>query len=142
MLFGIPLPEGGLHPDIITESPVLSPDMQVLYPSIKTYRLRDERSKRFTGRITITPDGVSGLVFTDSGAAYISPAPEYGTGAHVVYYVKDIELPVALRCTVREELDRVQTNDVPGSGNPLAGDCQLRTYRSSKRYRRVHPMGR
>jgi hypothetical protein len=127
--FGIPLPEGGLHPDIITESPVLSPDMQVLYPSIKTYRLRDERSKRFTGRITITSQGVSGLVFTDSGAAYISPAPGYGAGAHVVYYVKDIELPVALRCTAGEELNRVQTNDVPGSGNPLAGDCQLRTYR-------------
>ncbi len=60
--------------------------------------------------ITITSVGVSGLVFTDSGAAYISPAPDYGAGAHVVYYVKDIGLPVALRCAVQEELSHVQTN--------------------------------
>lgn len=125
--FGIPLPEGGLHPDIILESPLLPPDMQQQYPSIRTYRLRDERSKRFTGRITITPQGVSGLIFTDSGAAYLSPAPAYGDGVHEVYYVKDIQLPQALKCLTIDQPDPVQTNDLPGS--PLAGDCQLRTYR-------------
>lgn len=127
--FGIPLPEGGMHPDIITESAILSTDMQVLYPSIKTYRLRDERTKKFTGRITITPEGVSGLIFTDSGAAWISRAPEYGEDVHIVYYVKDIELPKPLHCEVLKELNRTQTNETPGSGKPLGGDCQLRTYR-------------
>lgn len=127
--FGIPLPEGGLHPDIITESPVLSPDLQAAFPSVKTYRLRDERTKKFTGRITVTPEGVDGLIFTDSGAAYISRAPEYGADVHSVYYVKDIELPKPLRCDVLEELNRTQTHETPGSGTPLGGDCQLRTYR-------------
>lgn len=125
--FGIPLPEGGMHPDIISESPLLPPDMQQQYPSIRTYRLRDEKSKRFTGRITITPDGVSGLLFTDSGAAYLSPAPQYGAGIHEVYYVKDIQLQQALKCLTIDQPDPVRTNDLPGS--PLAGDCQLRTYR-------------
>lgn len=127
--FGIPLPEGGLHQDIITESPVLTPEMQTLYPSIKTYRLRDERTKKFTGRITITPDGVSGLIFTDSGAAYISRAPEYGAEAHVVYYVKDIQLPATIRCDVLDELIKTEVNDAGGTGPTPGGDCQLRTYR-------------
>lgn len=125
--FSIPLPEGGIQSNVIVESPILSRELQAQHPSVKTYQLRTAVGKRFSGRLTMTPAGITGLVFTDSGAAYITPFGSEQDGVHMVYYVKDVKVKTPVQCAVKDELASMQLDGQ--QMGMLAGDCQLRTFR-------------
>jgi reprolysin-like metallo-peptidase family M12B/type IX secretion system substrate protein len=124
----LPLPISGQSlSSAFTESPVLSDALAKQLNNFKTYELKDPVTHSLQGRLTITPQGVTGLIFTDNGSAYISPvSPEY-PDVHMVYYVKDIPLTQPTLCGVKEILEgkgannRIQTT--------LAGDCMMRNYR-------------
>ncbi len=122
--FPIPLPDGSMLKTSITESPILSPELQVQLTTVKTYELTDPVTHTLQGRITITPDGITGLLFTATGSVYISPLGKDYPDLHMVYYVKDVPVTSPLLCGVKDEV----ANGQRGS-SVLAGDCQLRTYR-------------
>jgi hypothetical protein len=124
----VPLPAVGQSlSSAFTESPVLSNALAQQLTDFKTYELKDPVTRRLQGRLTITSQGVTGLIFTDNGSAYISPVSPAYPDVHMVYYVKDIPFTQPSLCGVKEVLEgkgagnRVQTT--------LAGDCQLRNYR-------------
>jgi hypothetical protein len=124
----VPLPVNGQSvSSAFTESPVLSDALAKQLTNFKTYELKDPVTQSLQGRLTITPQGVTGLIFTENGSAYINPvSPDY-PDVHMVYYIKDIPLTQPTLCGVKELLNG------SGAGNrmqtTLAGDCRLRNYR-------------
>jgi len=124
----LPLPVAGQSlSSAFTESPVLSDALAKQLTNFKTYELKDPVTNSMQGRLTITPQGVTGLIFTKNGSAYISPVnPDY-PDVHMVYYVKDIPLTQPTQCGVKELIDGT------GAGNRVqaiqAGDCRLRNYK-------------
>jgi len=123
-LFAIPHPDGRVTNAAIVESSVLSPQLQQQLSNFRTYRLTDPVTRSQMGRITVTPRGISALLFTDKGSVYITPLGDAYPDIHLVYYIKDLKTKQKITCGV---------NDVALGGlqpaAPLAGDCQLRTYR-------------
>ncbi|MGB3542863.1 reprolysin-like metallopeptidase [Rubrivirga sp.] len=65
----IPLPEGGVLEVVAVESPVLAPGLQARFPSIRTYAVAGSAS----GRIAVTPHGVSGVVYLPGGPVAFDP---------------------------------------------------------------------
>ena len=124
----VPLPIAGQSlSSAFTESPVLSDALAKQLTGFKTYELADPVTHNLQGRLTITSQGVTGLIFTKKGSAYISPVnPDY-PDVHMVYYVKDIPLKQPIQCGVKELIDG------NGAGNRVqaiqAGDCRLRNYK-------------
>ena len=121
--FEIPLPGGSNMSGAFTEAPILSAQLQQQYQYIKTYRLTEAITKNQLGRITITPAGVSGLLFTNNGSVYISPLGNEYPDVHMVYYIKDLKTTRQVHCALKEDIANLQ----PAA--PNAGDCQLRIFR-------------
>jgi hypothetical protein len=125
----LPLPAAGqLLATAFTESPILSDELSKQLTGFKTYELKDPGTNALQGRLTITSQGVTGLIFTDQGSAYISPvSPDY-PDVHMVYYVKDIPVTQPTQCGVK---DLVAGTNGAGArvATVLASDCQLRNYR-------------
>ena len=79
----VPLPDGGVLEVDAVEAPVLAAGLQARYPSIRTYVL----SGAATGRIAVTPHGVSGLVHGPGGAVAFDPVGPGGAADAEVYAV-------------------------------------------------------
>jgi hypothetical protein len=125
----LPLPVAGQSlASAFTESPILSNELTTQMTGFKTYELKDPATNSLQGRLTITSQGVTGLILTDKGSAYISPvSPDY-PDVHVVYYVKDLPITQPSQCGVKDLV--AGTNNAGARvSSVLASDCQLRNYR-------------
>jgi hypothetical protein len=122
--FSMPLPEGKQLASKFFESPIMSRQLQRVIPGVKTYELTDAGGSSL-GRLTMAPEGITGLLFTDKGAVYISPAGKEYPDVHMVYYIKDVKSTNPVVCAVKE---KVEALDKPNA-RVTAGDCQMRTYR-------------
>jgi hypothetical protein len=111
-----------------TESPILSDALAKQMTGFKTYELKDPVTHGLQGRLSVTAQGVTGLIFTEKGSAYIYPVSPNYPDVHMVYYVKDIPFTLPLLCGTKGEVAAGKSNS--GSRVQAAvGDCQLRTYR-------------
>lgn len=122
----LPLPVSGQSlSSAFTESPVLSDALIKQLTGLKTYELKDPVTHGLQGRLTITAQGITGLIFTARGSAYINPLGADQPGVHMIYYVKDIPVAQPLLCGVKEIVE--------GTANRVeavqAGDCRLRNYK-------------
>ena len=129
--FDIPMPDGSMLNATILETRVLSAQLSQQYNQIKTYQLVRPGTNSMLGKLTITPDGVNGIILSGTGAIYISPVGATHPDVHMVYEVKDVKGTNLLSCNLTDEL-LAATRSVAGSGdlpNLALGDCQLRTYR-------------
>jgi hypothetical protein len=124
----LPLPVIGQSlSSAFTESPLLSYELAKQLTNFNTYELRDPVTGSLQGRLTITSQGVTGLIFTADGSAYIHPVnPDY-PDVHLVYYVKDIPVTQPAMCGVKEVIDPPGAN--ARNQAIQAGDCRLRNYR-------------
>jgi hypothetical protein len=122
--FDIPLPDGSLLKAGVIESPIVSARTKALLNNtVKTYALTDAAGKKSMGRLTISEQGITGIVFTDKGTVYISPVGSINSDVHLVYFTKDSKSTEKAICGVREEASNLRLTGT------TAGDCQLRTYR-------------
>lgn len=125
----LPLPVAGKSlSSAFTESPVITDELAKQLTGFKTYELKDPASHALQGRLSITSQGITGLIFTEQGSAYISPVgPDY-PDVHIVYYVKDIPVTTPVLCGAKDLV-----NGRNGAGNRvstiLAGDCNLRNFK-------------
>ena len=126
--FVIPLPGDETFVTAIYETKVLSDQLSAQYPDIKTYQLVDPVKRTILGSITVTPAGVSGILFTAKGTAYLSPLGNDFPDMHMVYYVKDLKKLNPIACSVLDQEMSIR-NAVTGIAAPMAGTCQLRTFR-------------
>ena len=125
----LPLPAKGQSlPSAFTESPILSNELATQMAGFRTYELKDPATNALQGRLSITSQGVTGLIFTEKGSAYIYPvSPDY-PDVHMVYYVKDIPVTQPILCGVKDLV--AGTNNAGARvASVLASDCQLRNYR-------------
>ncbi|MCS3795566.1 reprolysin-like metallopeptidase [Niastella sp. OAS944] len=111
-----------------TESPILSDALAKQMTGFKTYELKDPVTRGLQGRLSVTAQGVTGLIFTEKGTAYIYPvSPDY-PDVHMVHYVKDIPFTLPVACGTKE-LVAARRNNSGSRIQTAVGDCQLRTYR-------------
>lgn len=66
----IPFPDGSFNTLKIEEAPVFEQAMYDAYPQIKTYRVF---GKYISGRVSVTPRGLDGLIFADGYSFFIEP---------------------------------------------------------------------
>jgi hypothetical protein len=123
----LPLADGSFITAEVYESSILSTELQALIPDVKTYMLVDKTTKNRLGRITVTANAITGLIFTDKGSVYINPVNESTNRTHIVYYTKDVHVPEFVGCGVKDE--PITPAGSGGNARANAGDCQLRTYR-------------
>lgn len=69
-IISLPLANGVTTQIKIAESSILSPEMQIEYPTIKSYIVASHNNNNVFGRLSITPLGLTGLLFTDDGDVY------------------------------------------------------------------------
>lgn len=67
----LPMPDGSLAEYDVYDSPVMAPDLASRYPEIRTYRVRGEAGA--VGRISMTPHGFQGMLYTPNGRVMITP---------------------------------------------------------------------
>lgn len=102
----LPLPVAGKSlSSAFTESPVITDALTKQLTGFNTYELKDPASLGLQGRLTITEQGVTGLIFTANGSAYISPLGADQPGVHMVYYVKDIPVSEPILCGAKETVE-------------------------------------
>jgi hypothetical protein len=125
----LPLPVAGQSiSSAITESPILSDALAKQITGFNTYELKDPVTYGLQGRLSVTPQGVTGIIFTEKGSAYIYPVgPDY-PDVHMVYYVKDIPFTLPLLCGTKGE-SPVSKSNTGSRVQTAVGDCQLRNYR-------------
>ncbi|MEM9836901.1 MAG: reprolysin-like metallopeptidase [Bacteroidota bacterium] len=85
----LPTPEGEMRRFQIIESPIMQPGLAARYPELKSYRVIGPQG---TGRMAVSPFGVTAAIMGEEGEYFINRAEEMATDHHLVYYTKDVDL--------------------------------------------------
>jgi len=139
----IPMPDGSTMDFRVVESPVMEAGLSARYPSIKSYLATSFDNAAFSGRISYTPSGFTGVFSTPQGEVFVEPQTFSSTRYHAVYYGKDVVIEgdavASLSCgyqgTEHEHgpLDGLHPEDLDehteGARGPSGGPLSLRTYR-------------
>ncbi|WP_420455537.1 reprolysin-like metallopeptidase [Rubrivirga sp.] len=126
VVVSIPLPEGGLVDVRVVEASILAPALQARYPEIRTYLA--EGPGGVHGRLSLTPAGFAGMLFTPQGTLYVDPYARDGAEVYVVYRARDLVVDPALRGRVADEV-RDGGADLGTPGLAATNGETLRTYR-------------
>lgn len=124
--FALLLPDESTLTTLISASPIWEKKYAGQFNEVKTFQLTDPNGKVDRGRITLTSEGISGILFTDRGDVYISPVTEMGSGMHHSYFTNDA-LREKVTCAAGNEGNGFEAiNDI---ATQSAADCGSRTYR-------------
>ncbi|TNE60024.1 MAG: hypothetical protein EP344_08035, partial [Bacteroidetes bacterium] len=131
VLLDVPLPDGRFLQFRIGNAPVMHPDLAAKFPEINSYAGigADDPGARIY--FSFSPLGFNALVLLPgSDMIFIEPVHHSDTEYYLCYYQQDLD-PDFLRgnCSVPDLPDLQKVNSTPESA--LAGDCQLRTYRTA-----------
>ncbi len=128
MTLQIPLPDGTFATVRIAESSVMAPELQAQYPEIRTYLAQGEGS--VSGRLSLTPAGFRGMLFTPAGTVYLDPYARGDAEHLVVYYGRDLQVDRSLRGRTADEVLEEEAPAAPrGPNASRAHGATLRTYR-------------
>jgi Metallo-peptidase family M12B Reprolysin-like len=124
--FSIPLPDETILTTSVVESPVWESKYAAQFSHLKTYTLTDPVTNSSQGRITVTAEGINGIIFSDKGTVYINPVSEADPGTHVSYYAQDQNgaMPAC-----GSPGDGAPANEMQLTQRITAGDGNRRTYR-------------
>ena len=128
----LPLPDGSLGRFAVVESPIMAPELQALYPEIRTYAGYGTDDPSATVRFDLTPVGFHALILSVGGTIYIDPFQRGDDRHYQSYYKRDFRSAKSLGgCTVVDEdgmgaeIERLAAQGLKRSGT------QLRTYRAA-----------
>lgn len=126
--FSIPLPGEKVLSTSIAESPIWESKYNQQFSHIKTYILSDPVTRASQGRITLTAEGISGIIFSGEGDVYIHPVNLNEPGIHRISYTRDENILMPQCGSI------IPRSDVSGAINKThnttaAADCGRRTYR-------------
>ncbi len=122
----LPLPDGSMFTTLISEVNIWENPVMADKVETKTYRLMNTGSKAVDGSVSILNGGISAILFTAGGTVYIHPLNVDASGAHVVYFVKDVKVNANYTCSTEGEATSVDDNL---AAKTTAGDCRRRNYR-------------
>ncbi len=121
----IELPSG-IHNLKVVESPIMEPQLAAQYPEIKNYLVSNSDGS-VKGRINVSPSGISAVLHTEKGLAFVEPKKNASLGEHITYYGSDEELR-EMTCDVVENA-HIQ-NDLQNSSLRTTGNgATLKIYR-------------
>jgi hypothetical protein len=106
----LPLPDGRAAAFAFAESPIMEPALAERYPDLRTYVGYGVDDPQATVRFDRTPAGLHAQILGPSGAVYIDPLAEPGSGVadgatHVSIHKRDYRrAALAFSCTVEGEL--------------------------------------
>ena len=128
----LPLPDGSFGRFAVVESPIMAPELQALYPEIRTYAGYGMDDPSATVRFDLTPAGFHALILSAGGTIYIDPFQREDDRHYQSYYKRDFRSSKSLGgCTVLDEdgmgaeIERLAGQSLKRSGT------QLRTYRAA-----------
>ncbi|MEL6772847.1 MAG: reprolysin-like metallopeptidase [Bacteroidota bacterium] len=125
----LPMPEGGAHEVTMKEAPVLAPGLQARYPEIRTYVVQGPAN----GRLSLTPEGLSGLLYDAAGTLVIEPlgAPVTRQAQHhAVFRSSAMRIPDIVMQSITDDV--LLVDDVPPKASSRSAASfgeTLRTYR-------------
>ncbi len=125
----LPMPDGQFKRFRIVEAPVMHPDLQAQYPSIRSYAGQgiDDPLAYFRG--DFTPRGFHGMVRSpEHSTVYIDPYSTADAQHYQVYYRKDFSKEDPWQCDFDEVNEEAKTTQPAPPAMFMAGDCQLRDY--------------
>ena len=70
----IPFADGIYHEIEVAEAQVVADEIYNRYPENRSYKVRGVTNKLISGRMSITPKGMSAMLYTESGNVFIEPA--------------------------------------------------------------------
>lgn len=111
LVMELPIPGGKLRSFRVVESPIMSPAFAALYPSFHTYAVEAVDDAVVTGRISLTPYGFNGVIFTQEGMVIIRPLDITNPVLHEVS-LNDAALE-ELQCSMNENLSMTVESPEP-----------------------------
>ncbi|MEO6549045.1 MAG: reprolysin-like metallopeptidase [Ferruginibacter sp.] len=124
--FLLPLPGGEALPAMVMESPIWDAAYADDFIHVKTFVVRNPLTQASLGRLCLTAEGISGILFTDNGDVYISPVTSNAPGTHKVSYIKD-EKAAVFSCGSSANADYTMPLNKASKVNSV--DANNRTYR-------------
>ncbi len=99
----LPLPGGGFGRFRVWDSPVMAPELASRFPDFRSFSIAGVDDPVATGRLDVTPRGLSAVVLGSRGQFFIDPVPGDSDDSHVVYFRRHHQRSgPPLACTVRE----------------------------------------
>ena len=138
VVIDLPRPDGGALSFRFLEVPVLHPDLQAQYPSIRTFTGVGVEDPSVHVKFDLTPHGFHAMVLGDAGEDwFIDPLVQGNAVQHQVYFKKDFtkQVPGGFSfCSYEQENDiaaaqKLTRQWMAQRAAERVGDCQLRTYR-------------
>ena len=127
VILTLPMPDGKTERFRIMEAPVMHPDLQAQFPTIRSYAGVgiDDPAAYFRGDFTLR--GFHGMVRSpEHSTVYIDPYSTADLENYQVYYRKDFSKSDPWVCDF-EEVNK-EAKPKPIDPDKMAGDCQLRNY--------------
>ena len=87
ILISLLLPDETVFTAGALESPICEEQYARQFSQLKTYILTDSVTKSIKDRLTLTAEGVSGMLFSAKGDVYINPVNLEDPGTHLVYFI-------------------------------------------------------
>ncbi len=87
----LPLPNGHWRSFRGGESSVMPPELQARWPQLRTYRILDVENPNFSGRFTLTPQGVTAIYNSEKGEVLLEPYASGQARYHAVYYSRNVD---------------------------------------------------
>lgn len=85
----LPDPENNYHTFRVWETPVITPEMQVNYPNLKTYTGVEINNETVTTKISLTDLGFRAMVYSPDNDYFIAPYAQKGDGYYLVFNQRD-----------------------------------------------------
>ncbi|MGI9065359.1 MAG: reprolysin-like metallopeptidase [Pyrinomonadaceae bacterium] len=131
----LPLPTGDFGRFRIEESPIIQPKLAERYPWLKAYSAKGVDDRTATGRLEVTPEGLTGMVISASGVFIIDPASKEDPRKYISYFKANLPRdPSEFVCHVDKQRPKPpQPRTYPKKKQHHAlsadGDSNLRIYR-------------
>lgn len=130
-IINIPMPDGSFQKFQFVESPVMSPELALKAPEIRTflgYGIDDEYA---TVRFDITPQGFHAMILSPYGRVFVDPYSQGDVENYISYYTRDYQNPNKPReCELVAPEDRIsEMNYLMKNFEKIKIGPQLRTYR-------------
>ena len=126
---GLPHPDGGVVACVIAESPVMAPELQARYPQLRSFLVQSiDRSA--SGRIEFTPRGLTGMLRTTDGRAWMIDQWQSGDSTLAVsYWLTDLPGSTDWVCETIAGAQLAEPAGDTEGGHVLRGAHELRTVR-------------
>ncbi len=124
----VPYSKGKFGQFEIFEVQTLHPELAVNYPEIKSYIGKSQNRNGDRLRLTVTPQGIYGKIFSVKGSVYLSPYT-LGDGHYRVFYMANAIFPDMV-CHFESDVEEQALQMSPfGNIETMVDDSTFRTYR-------------